>query len=270
MYKQEQPEFLHQIPKFHVPLHTIHLDHLGPIVSSTRNNTYLLVAIDGFTKFAFLKEVRNTKVCPVLKILDEIFNMFGVTQRIICDRGSGFTSKRFNEYCNTMGIKVNYTATTTPRVNGQAERCNRTILNALAASTDDERKWDEAVKSLQWGLKTTSNKITGKTPYELLLGYRPRQANDSFLSTEVYDIPHNANLAVTREQTSERIRTKQVQQKARYDLSQKPIPKYCVGKHVLILKVIPTNDGKSKNLLQKYSGPYEIRKILFFLPFCKS
>jgi hypothetical protein len=52
-------------------------------------------------------------------------------------------------------------------------RYNRIILNALSASTDDERKWDEAVKSIQWGLNTTLNKTTGKTPYELLLGYRP-------------------------------------------------------------------------------------------------
>jgi hypothetical protein len=111
--------------------------------------------------------------------------MFGVTQRItrICDRGSGFTSKRFNEYCNTMGIKVNYTATATPRANVQAERYNMTILNALSASTDDERKWDEAVKSIQWGLNTTSNKTTGKTPYELLLGYRPRHCRVDRLMT---------------------------------------------------------------------------------------
>jgi hypothetical protein len=48
-----------------------------------------------------------------------------------------------------MGIKVNYTATATSRANGKAERYNRTILNALSASTDDERKLDKAVKSIQ-------------------------------------------------------------------------------------------------------------------------
>jgi hypothetical protein len=68
------------------------------LVSSTRNNAYLIVAIYGFTKFAFVKAVRNTKLGPVLNFLGEIFNMFGVTQRTICDRGSGFTSKRFYEY----------------------------------------------------------------------------------------------------------------------------------------------------------------------------
>jgi hypothetical protein len=59
MYNKEQtgkqPGFLHPIPKLDVPLHNIHIDHLGPFVFSTRKNAYLIVAIDGFTKFVFLK-----------------------------------------------------------------------------------------------------------------------------------------------------------------------------------------------------------------------
>lgn len=70
MYNKEpterQPGFLHPIPKFDVPMHTIHIDHLGPFVTSSRKNTQLITAIDGFTKFAFLKAVRNTSVGPVL------------------------------------------------------------------------------------------------------------------------------------------------------------------------------------------------------------
>jgi hypothetical protein len=31
---------------------------------------------------------------------------------------------------------------------------------------------------------------------------------------------------------------------------------------VLVRKAISTNDGKSKKLLQKYIGPYEIKKVL--------
>jgi hypothetical protein len=62
-------------------------------------NAYLIIAIDGFTKFAFLTAVPTTKLVPVLQFLDEIFNMFGVTRRIVCDRESSFTSKRIGEYC---------------------------------------------------------------------------------------------------------------------------------------------------------------------------
>jgi transposase InsO family protein len=266
MYNKEptgkRPGFLHPIPKFDVPLHTLHVDHLGPFVLSTRKNAYLIVAIDGFTKFAFLKAVRNTKVGPVLKFLDEIFNMFGVVRRIICDRGSCFTSKHFVRYCATLNIKVNHNATATPRANGQAERYNRTILDSLATSTDDERRWGIGIKEIQWGLNTSVNKTTGKTPYELLMGYRPLQANDSFLSFEVCDSPYDESLSVTREQVGQRIRGKQVQQKARYDLHRRPTPVNNVGQQVLVRRVIPTNDGRSRKLLQKYSGPYLIKKVL--------
>lgn len=95
----KQPGFLHPIEKFDVPMHTMHLDHLGPFVPSRRKNTYIITAIDGFTKFLFLKAVRSTKVGPVLRFLDEIFDTFGVARRIVCDRGSCFTSKKFAEYC---------------------------------------------------------------------------------------------------------------------------------------------------------------------------
>jgi hypothetical protein len=221
MYNKEptgkQPGFLHPIPKFDIPMHTIHIDHLGPFVTSARKNTHLILAIDGFTKFAFLKAVRNTSVGPVLTYLDEIFSMFGVAQRIVCDRGSCFTSKRFISYCQTLNIKVNHNATATPRANGQAERYNRTILSCLAASTDDERKWDETLRTIQWGLNTTVNKTTGKTPYELLLGYQPRQANDAFLSTEVCEVTRDDDLPATRIKIGKRISAKQAQQKTHYD-----------------------------------------------------
>ena len=52
---------LHPIEKVAVPMHTVHLDHLGPFVRSTTGNSYLIVAIDAFTKFVWLKAVKNTQ-----------------------------------------------------------------------------------------------------------------------------------------------------------------------------------------------------------------
>jgi hypothetical protein len=100
-----------------------------------------------------------------------------------------------------MNIKINFNATATPRANGQAERYNKMILSALSTSTDDERKWDTNVPNVQWGLNTSVNKTTGRTAYELLLGYQPRQAHDSFLSAEVFsgDDAHDKHLSLTRE-----------------------------------------------------------------------
>jgi hypothetical protein len=79
------------------------------------------MAIDGFTEYASLRAVRNTEAGPVLKFFDEIFSMFGVTQRVLCDKGRCSIRKLFDENYNAVGIEVNYNATATPRTNDRAE-----------------------------------------------------------------------------------------------------------------------------------------------------
>jgi hypothetical protein len=58
----KKPGLLHPIPKNSTPFDTIHIDHLGPFVSSTKKNNYLLVITEAFTKFILLKAVQSTKV----------------------------------------------------------------------------------------------------------------------------------------------------------------------------------------------------------------
>lgn len=42
---------LYNIEKIRTPFHTVHIDHVGPFETSRNGNKYLLVVIDGFTKF---------------------------------------------------------------------------------------------------------------------------------------------------------------------------------------------------------------------------
>lgn len=155
-------------------MHTLHIDHLGPFVKSTAGNSYLVVAIDAFTKFVFMKAVTSTRTAPVERFLNEIAETFGLPKRLISDRGSAFTSKALKEYCNGRGIKHVLAAVATPRANGQVERYNRSILATISASIIDERKWDRQVAKVKWGLNNTVNGVTGKCPSELVFGYRPR------------------------------------------------------------------------------------------------
>lgn len=71
-----KPGFLHPIEKVTVPFHTIHLDHLGPFIRSKKRNTQLLVAVDGFTKFSIIEPVRSTKVKYVIRVLEDIINIY--------------------------------------------------------------------------------------------------------------------------------------------------------------------------------------------------
>lgn len=254
--------FLHPIPKGTVPMQTLHVDHLGPFVRSSRRNAYLITAIDAFTKFIFMKAVASTKVGPAITFLQEIIDLFGVPSRLVCDRGSCYTSKRFTEFCQQIGMKVIKNATATPRANGQMERYNRVILSALSCSTEQENKWDEKVNTIRFSINSTINASTGKSPYELLLGFTPRGASDAYIlnTLNIEDEVHD--LKRVRAEAAERIHENQKRQKLSYDKKRSSPTTYVVGQQVVVRKVRATNDGKSKKLLPKYSGPYVISKVL--------
>jgi hypothetical protein len=123
-----KPGQLHPIEKKAVPFYALHMDHVGPFIRSKRQNTQVLVMVDGFTKFCIIEAVKSTKTRHVLKALKQLFDIFGVPDRVITDRGTAFTSRSFQTFCETHGIKHILNAVTTPRANGQCERYNRTII----------------------------------------------------------------------------------------------------------------------------------------------
>lgn len=163
---------LHPIPKGDTPFETLHIDHVGPFVKSSKGNTHLLVIIDAYTKFIVLKPVRNTKISVVVDKLQEYFSVFGIPKRLVSDRGSCFTSHKFSSYLDGLGVRHVLNAVATPRANGQVERYNRTLLDALTArcANVDEKKWDVHVPDIQLSLNNTINKGVGKSPAQVLFG----------------------------------------------------------------------------------------------------
>lgn len=258
-----RPGFLHPIEKIAEPFDTLHIDHLGPFVQSKRKNKYLIVVVDAFTKFVFMKAVQSTRVRPLIAFLNDIVENFGVPKRIISDRGSCYTSKQFEEYCKNLNIKHVLNASATPRANGQVERYNRSILSALTTSMTDEAKWDEEVAKVRWGLNSTKNSTTGKSPYELFFGYVPRGVANAMIANEVELEPsYDSNLKKTRKEVKEVIEVKQKEQKSRFDKKRSKGRKYVEGEQVLVRTTLGTNQGQSRKLLPKYSGPYVITKVL--------
>lgn len=164
---------LHPIEKVSTPFHTLHADHLGPFIKSKKGNCHLLIKVDGFTKYVCINPVKDTKSVTSVKVMKQYISYFGVPTRLITDRGTSFTSKIFQDFVKTYSIKHIQNAVATPRANGQVERFNRTMLEALATSNHgrDDKLWDERVPDIQIGINTTKHKTTSKSPSELLFGY---------------------------------------------------------------------------------------------------
>ena len=58
------------------------------------------------------------------------------------DNGGEFTSNEFNEYCETHGIKRQFSAAKTPQQNGFVERKNRIVQEAARTMLDEAKLLD--------------------------------------------------------------------------------------------------------------------------------
>ncbi|GFW44961.1 transposon Tf2-6 polyprotein [Trichonephila clavipes] len=120
--------FLNPISKESIPLSTYHVDFIGPLPSTNKSYQHIFTVVDAFTKFTWLYPVKTVSAESSLKKLKQQQKTFGNPIRIISDRGSAFTSKLFNDYCDEENIQHLQIATGFPRGNGQVERIHRTLI----------------------------------------------------------------------------------------------------------------------------------------------
>lgn len=258
----KKPGKLYPIPKYARPFHTLHVDHLGPFIKTTQKNCYLLVLVDSFTKFVFIAAVRNTKSQVVINELLKLFKQFGNPKRLICDAGSAFTSKLFTRFCTDRNIRRHIIATAVPRSNGQVERYNFTILEALRSlgADTENNKWDQHVTSIQQGINSTINKTTAAVPSEVFFGYRIRMDND--VITDDDNTEHSVDVTSLRQMVDVNIKKDACRQKASFDAKRKEAPQYQVDDLVVLKIPSHSNDGNSTKLLPLYKGPFQITAVL--------
>ncbi|GFX22324.1 transposon Tf2-6 polyprotein [Trichonephila clavipes] len=138
--------FLNPISKESIPLSTYHVDYIGPLSSTKKSYQHIFTVVDAFTKFTWLCPVKTVSAESAFEKLKQQQKTFGNPIRIISDRGSAFTSKLFNDYCDEENIQHLQIATGVPRGNGrgngQVERIHRTLIPVLTKlSLDDSTKW---------------------------------------------------------------------------------------------------------------------------------
>lgn len=256
---------LHSIPKSDKPFDTLHADHCGPFPVSKKQNCYILAIIDAFTKFIYIKPVKNCKTKMSILVFDEYFSLFGVPRRLITDRGTSFTSHSFEQFTKDKGIIHVLNAVATPRANGQIERYNRSIMDSLTATNEGfpDNEWDLKIPQVQWALNNTINKATGKSPSELLFGVTPTGVSDGPLNAVVAEANKYIDRTQVRADAKEKILEEQKKQKERFDKRRKEAKSYAIGDLVRVERDIGNPvPGQSRKLLHKCSGPYRVVRCL--------
>ncbi|GJU68484.1 retrovirus-related pol polyprotein from transposon TNT 1-94 [Tanacetum coccineum] len=163
-------------------LHTLHMDLYGPMrVQSINEKKYILVIIDDYSRFTWVKFLRSKDETPefVIKFIKQIQVGLNKTVRYIqTDNGTEFVYQVLTEFYESFGISHQKYVPRTPHQNGVVKRQNRTLVEAartmLIFSKAPMFLWAEVVADACYTqnislIHTRHN----KTPYELVHDKKP-------------------------------------------------------------------------------------------------
>jgi hypothetical protein len=151
------------------------LDMVGPLKIAPLGFTYLLVAVDKFTKWVEAKPIRKLYGKTVLKFVKGIVVRFGVPHSIITNNGTNLSQGEVEEYCHHNGIRLDLASMAHPQSNGQVKRTNGLIMSGIKLRLEAPLHraagaWAEELPYVLWSLWTTPNRSTGLTPFFIVYG----------------------------------------------------------------------------------------------------
>lgn len=170
------------------PWQVMSLDLMGPFVRSSRGNDHLLVICDYFSKYPVLHPLRNAKSNKIIELLEDVFLTQGVPETVIVDNGKQFTSNAFKKLLKSYGVpNIFYKCVYHPQ-NNPTERINKVIGAAIRSYVNDNhKKWDVEIGKIATALRTSTNVVTGFTPFYLNHGREYISSGTDYILDELND-----------------------------------------------------------------------------------
>ncbi|GJQ94925.1 retrovirus-related pol polyprotein from transposon TNT 1-94, partial [Tanacetum coccineum] len=134
-------------------LHTLHMDLCGPLrVQSVNGKKYILVIVDDYSRFTWVKFLRSKDETPafVINLLKQLqVSLNKIVRFMRTNNGTEFINKYLTDFYESIGITHEKTVPRTPQQNGIVEQRNCTLVEAaqtmLIFSKAPLFLWAEAV-----------------------------------------------------------------------------------------------------------------------------
>lgn len=252
------------------PMERVHIDFIGPLPRTEQGNEHCLMMVDQFTKWVECIPLPSQKAEVTARAaIDEFFSRFGFPFQLFSDQGRNFESKLFESLCNALQIHKARTTPYRPSANGQVERFNRTLMDAVRCFLGKvQNKWDQHVQQIAGAIRSSVNRSTGFTPNMLMLGreintpaqlmfpnvHERHENYDEYVSGLVKTMQSAHDFARTT------LKTSMKRMKRNYDL--RVLQRAYAEGDVIYLLDTATVKGKSRKLTSPWKGPAIIVKKL--------
>lgn len=144
---------------------------------------YILVVVDCFSKFLWTYPLKQKYGSEILSKLKQLFQTEGFPVILQSDNGSEFVDKQNQEYFEKCGITFRTSRAYRPQTQGQVERTNRTLKQAIYQDMlqSDNLRWIDFLSDYTMSYNTMTHTSTGYTPFEVhrgrKMGWMPNRAD---------------------------------------------------------------------------------------------
>ena len=128
------------------------------------------MVVDQFTKWVECIPLPDQTALTTAKAMVEVFGRLGYPLEIFTDQGRNFESDLFTAICKLLRIHKARTIPYHPSSNGQVERFNITLMDAVRCFVKDQSEWDLYLPQISAAMRSSINHSTGFTPNRLMLG----------------------------------------------------------------------------------------------------
>ena len=245
------------------------IDVMGTLPSTIRDNKYILVISDYFTKWTESYAMPNQEAVTVANIVvHEFISRFGALQN--------FESKLFQEMCSILEIDKTRTIPLQPQSDGMVERFNRTLKAMLSKFVDENQKdWDLYLPLLTMAYYSSVDESTGFSPNEKMLGREAlsplnlviRQTGPSGNSTTEYAAKLSKQMEWIHQFARQHLKLSSDCKKRNYD--HRPINQHQYHRGDAIWLYSPQKKkGICHKLMPHFDGPYLVVERMSDILYC--
>ena len=167
------------------PFHTINMDVLGPLPTTTSKNTYIISFVCVLSRWAEAYATSNHTATTVADCLISLVTRHGFPKVIVSDRGPEFGAHVFEDMMKRLGIELKPHEPYAHWRSGSVERFHGTLLSIIRSYTDRyPNQWDTHLPLALYAYRTCIQQRLGCSPFKLLYGREP-----TTLLQTVLDLP---------------------------------------------------------------------------------
>ena len=249
------------------PFEVLAMDLVGPFPKGRGGYTHLLTTVCMSSKWPEIIPLKSITAKSVAEAMMKVFATTGIPLQLLTDQGSQFVGSLVAHLCRDLHIDKLKTAPYHPECNGVVERMHGTLGAMLTKASSLGLDWVGQVPFALFALRSSPNRDTGFSPFELIFGHHVRTPLDilhqgwaemsfSELNTEEWSEWLVARLEIWHDLLRDRVEEASKIRKKAHD---KRAVDRILKEGDLVWCRIP---GMAKKLRESWHGPYTVVKAV--------